>query len=69
MNFAENYLRLFVVSTVLSVEAINGFQTGLDPAVKLFIGFTAIVGPLAITGVIFLLKKIEKDDPERIRWK
>ena len=69
MNFAENYARLFVMITVIGVEAINSFQTGLDPAVKLFILATAIVGPLAIAGVISLLRKIEKDDPERIRWK
>jgi len=28
-----------------------------------------IIGPLCIAGLILLLKKIEKDNPERIRWK
>ena len=41
----------------------------LDPAIKTFIGIVALAGPLSIAGVIFLLKKIEKDDPGRIRWK
>jgi len=41
----------------------------LDPAIKTFIGIVAFLGPLAIAGLIFLLKRIEKDDPDRIRWK
>ena len=48
---------------------MNEFQAGLDPATKTFIVLVAILGPLAIAGVIFKLKKIEKNDPQRIRWK
>ena len=41
----------------------------LNPAIKTFIGIVALAGPISFAGIIFLLKKIEKDDPERIRWK
>ena len=41
----------------------------LDPAIKTFIGIVAILGPLSISGIIILLMNIEKNDPERIRWK
>ena len=41
----------------------------LNPAIKNFIEIVSVAGPLGIAGVIFLLKKIEKDDPDRIRWK
>ena len=60
--------RLFTVLTVQGFEMINFFAV-LDPAIKTFMGIVALAGPLSIVGVIFLLKKIEKDDPERIRWK
>ncbi len=64
----DSLARLFVVQTVQGFEIINLFAV-LDPAIKTFIGIVAIAGPLSIAGVIFFLKKIEKDDPERIRWK
>tara|TARA_B100001250_G_C19124441_1_gene496786 strand:+ start:135 stop:341 length:207 start_codon:yes stop_codon:yes gene_type:complete len=60
--------RLLVVLRVQVFEMVNLF-TVLDPAIKNFIGIVAIAGPLSIAGVIFLLKKIEKTDPDRIRWK
>ena len=41
----------------------------LDPLIKIFIEVVIIIGPLSITGVILLLKKIEIDNPDRIRWK
>ena len=41
----------------------------LDPLIKTFVEVAIIIGPLSIVGVILLLKKIEKDNPERIRWK
>ena len=47
---------------------INTFGV-LDPLIKTFIEVVIIIGPLSILGVIFLLKKIEKDNPDRIRWK
>ena len=41
----------------------------LGPEIKVFIGVMAIAGPIAIAGLIFLLKKIEKEDPSKIRWR
>ena len=41
----------------------------LDPTIKTFIYVVAIAGPLSIAVLIFLLKKIEKNNPERIRWR
>ena len=64
----DSLARLFIVLTVQALEMINLFAI-LDPAIKTFIGIVALAGPLSIAGVIYLLKKIEKDNPERIRWK
>tara|TARA_Y100001968_G_scaffold62140_1_gene52953 strand:- start:5010 stop:5219 length:210 start_codon:yes stop_codon:yes gene_type:complete len=69
MNYADNYIPLAVVFTVFAIESINGFQIGLDPVVKSFIAVVLILGPLSIFSLIFLLKKIEQNDPGRIRWK
>ncbi len=41
----------------------------LDPSIKIFIGVVAILGPISIAIIIFLLKLIEKKNPERIRWR
>ena len=41
----------------------------LDPTIQTFIYVVAIAGPLSIAVLIFLLKKIEKKKPERIRWR
>ena len=41
----------------------------LDPLIKTFIEVVIIIGPLSLGGVILVLKKIEKDNPDRIRWK
>ena len=41
----------------------------LDPLIKGFIQGALVIGPLSLVGVILLLRKIEKDHPERIRWK
>ena len=41
----------------------------LDPTIQIFIYVVAIAGPLSIAVLIFLLKKIEKNNPERIRWR
>ena len=47
---------------------INSFAV-LDPLIKIFIQVVIIIGPLSIAGVILLLKRVEKDNPDRIRWK
>ena len=41
----------------------------LDPSIKIFIEVVIIIGPLTLAGLILLLKKIEKDNPDRVRWK
>ncbi len=41
----------------------------LDPTIIDFIKLSIIIGPLSIGIIILVLKKIEKDSPERIRWK
>ncbi len=50
------------------VDMMNLFAV-LDPLIKTFIQVALVMGPLSLVGVIFLLKKIEKDNPDRIRWK
>ena len=52
----------------IGIEMINLFGV-LDPLIKTFIEVVIIIGPLSMTGVILLLKKIEKENPDRIRWK
>ncbi len=41
----------------------------LGSLIKSFSGFVIILGPTSLAGVILLLKKIQKDYPDRIRWK
>ena len=41
----------------------------LDPLIKTFIEVVIIVGPLSFVALILLLKKIEKDNPDRVRWR
>ena len=41
----------------------------LDPLITTFIQVALVIGPLSLVGVVLLLRKIEKDHPERIRWK
>tara|TARA_B100000945_G_scaffold253270_1_gene210291 strand:- start:431 stop:637 length:207 start_codon:yes stop_codon:yes gene_type:complete len=64
----DSLLRLFVFIEVLGFEMINSFAV-LDPLIKSFIQVVIIIGPLTIAGVVLLLKRIEKENPDRIRWK
>ena len=64
----DSLSRLLVVMVATVVEIMNFFAV-LDPLIKTFIQVTLVIGPLSLVGVILLLKKIEKDHPERIRWK
>jgi len=57
-----------VVIDVKLVEMINLFAV-LDPLIKTFIKAALVIGPLSLVGVFLLLRKIEQDHPERIRWK
>ena len=52
----------------MAVEMINSIGY-LNPIMKNFIEVVIIIGPLSLAGVILVLKKIEKDKPDRIRWK
>ena len=58
----------YVLLVVMGVEMIN-YVGALAPVMKTFIQSVFIIGPLCIACVILLLKKIEKDNPDRIRWK
>ena len=60
--------RLLVVMAATVVEMMNCLAV-LDPLIKTFIQVALVIGPLSLVGVILLLRKIEKNNPERIRWK
>ena len=60
--------RLLVVVVATVVEKMNFFVV-LDPLIKTFIQVVLVIGPLSLVGVVLILRKIEKDHPERIRWK
>lgn len=64
----DSLSRLFVVMAATVVEMMNFFAV-LDPLIKTFIQVTLVVGPLSLVGLVWLLRKIENDHPERIRWK
>ena len=64
----DSLSRLLVVMAVAVVEMMNCFAV-LDPLIKTFIQVALVIGPLSLVGVVLLLRKIEKDHPERIRWK
>tara|TARA_Y100001968_G_scaffold134454_1_gene122656 strand:+ start:275 stop:487 length:213 start_codon:yes stop_codon:yes gene_type:complete len=57
-----------VVIAATFVNRMNFFVV-LDPLIKTFIQVALVIGPLSLVGVILLLRKIEKDHPERIRWR
>ena len=64
----DSFSRLLVVMVATFVEIINFFAV-LDPLIKTFMQVTLVIGPLSLVGLVLLLRKIEKDHPERIRWK
>ena len=41
----------------------------LGPEMKLFVGVVAIAGPISIAFLVFVIKRIEKVNPDRIRWR
>ena len=41
----------------------------LGPEIKIFMTVAAITGPIAIGILIFVIKRIEKENPDRIRWR
>ena len=64
----DSLSRLLVVMPAAVVEMMNCFAV-LDPLIKTFIQVALVIGPLSLVGVVLILRKIEKDHPERIRWK
>ena len=64
----DSLLRLLVVRVATVVEKMNFFAV-LDPLIKTFMQVALVIGPLSLVGLVLLLRKIEKDHPERIRWK
>ena len=64
----DSHSRLLVVMVATVVEIMNLLAV-LDPLIKTFIQVALVIGPLSLVGLVLLLRKIEKDHPERIRWK
>ena len=64
----DSLSRLLVVMVAIFVEKMNFFAV-LDPLIKTFMQVALVIGPLSLVGFVLLLRKIEKDHPERIRWK
>ena len=64
----DSLSRLLVVMAAAVVEMMN-FYAVLDPLIINFIQVALVIGPLSLVGVVLILRKIEKDHPERIRWK
>ena len=64
----DSLSRLLVVMVATVVEIMNFFAV-LDPLIKTFMQIALVIGPLSLVFLVLLLRKIEKDHPERIRWK
>ena len=64
----DSLSRLLVVMVATVVEKMNFFAV-LDPLIKTFMQVALVIGPLSLVGLVLLLRKIEQDHPERIRWK
>ena len=64
----DSLSRSLVVIAAAVVEMMNCFAV-LDPLIKTFIQVALVIGPLSLVCVVLILRKIEKDHPERIRWK
>ena len=64
----DSLSRFLAVMVATVVEKMNFFAV-LDPLIKTFMQVALVIGPLSLVGLVLLLRKIEKDHPERIRWK
>ncbi len=60
---------------VIIITIINSFSRSMNnligvlgTEIKLFISIVFVLGPFSIAALILLLKKIEKTNPDRIRW-
>jgi hypothetical protein len=65
---SDSLSRLSVVMADSAVEMMNLLAV-LDPLIKNFIQVSLVIGLLSFVVLIILLKKIEIDNPDRIRWK
>ena len=65
---SDSLSRLSVVMADSAVEMMNLLAV-LDHLIKNFIQVSLVFGPLSLVVLIMLLKKIEIDNPDRIRWK
>ena len=41
----------------------------LGPELKLFLALVSVLGPVAIAVLVFIIKRIERENPGRIRWR
>ena len=41
----------------------------LGPEIKVFVVVAAVAGPIAIGILLLIIKRIEKTNPDRIRWR
>ena len=64
----DSLSRLQVVMAATVVEMKNYFEV-LDPLIKTFIQVAFVIGLMSLLDVVLILRKIEKDHPERIRCK
>ena len=64
----DSLSRLLGLMAVAVVEMMNCFAV-LDPLIKTFIQVALVIGPFSLVCIVLILRKIEKDHPERIRWK
>ena len=67
LDFYRITIKIIGFNAFTVVETMHLFVV-LDPLIKIFIQVALVIVPLSLVGVISLLKKIEKDNPDRIHW-
>ena len=58
-----------LIELTLQTSSMTILFANLGPEIKIFIGSALILGPVAVGLLLLTLKKIEKDNPNKIRWK
>ena len=48
---------------------IFSFMATLGSEIKIFLVAVAIAGPVAIGALVLFIQRIEKENPDRIRWR
>ncbi|KGG12541.1 hypothetical protein EV05_1753 [Prochlorococcus sp. MIT 0601] len=59
----------FIKINLLFIESNNISIASLTPLIIKFIWVVAFLGPVSIAIIIYILKQIEKENPERVRWR